>query len=262
MERIESLKNPKIKQAVKLRTSARFRRETGLFFSEGLRLVSDAVQSGVYPHTVFFTDAFISEHPEVADELLNSEAIGYRVSPAVMEKLCDTVSPQGIAALFKMPEAAFPNNPKGLYIGLENTQDPANLGAIARSAEAFGAAGIVTAANGCDPFAPKTLRAGMGALLRLPVIKAEDFSAAIERFKSCGATVYASVVDKKAMPIFKAKSAECTLLLIGNEASGLSGNAQKMADFKVTIPMLGRAESLNAAAAAAVLIYELQKGAK
>ena len=262
MERIDSLQNPKIKQAVKLRNSARYRREIGLFFSEGLRLVLDAVQWGIFPQTVFLTEQFIWEHPDAVTALECDETRAFTVSEPVMEKLCDTVSPQGVAALFKMPQAEFPRNPKGLYIGLENTQDPSNLGAIARSAEAFGAAGLLVSAKGCDPFAPKALRAGMGALLRLPMIKAEDFIGAIDRFKDCGATVFASVVTKDALPIYRAKPSACSLLLIGNEAGGLSADAIKKSDHKVTIPMIGRAESLNAAAASAVLVYELQKGAE
>lgn len=257
---IISVSNPRIKAAVKLRESAKERREKGMFFLEGLRLCRDAARTNIVADTVFYTQKFSDEHGDALSEITQNVKNVFSVSDEVMQKLSDTVNPQGVTSICAIPQ--FNDTlTEGLYIALEKTADPTNLGAIARSAEAFGVKGIYISADSCDPYSPKSLRAGMGALLRLPIIRCNNFFEDIREQTKNGATLYASVVDGNAADVRSVTPSGKSILLIGNEANGLSNEIAEISN-KITIKMSGRAESLNAAAAAAILIFELTRGAE
>lgn len=255
---IGSVSNPKVKSAVKLRDNAKERRQTGTFFLEGLRLCRDAARCGIFAETVFFTPEFKEKFGDAFLEITEKAKNSYSVSDEVMRKLSDTVNPQGVVSICAIPKFDKLDN-SGLYLVLEKTADPANLGAIARSAEAFGVKGIYISSESCDPYSPKSLRAGMGALLRLPIIVCSDILETCKELKNNGATLYASVVSGDAIDVKTVTPEKYSLLLIGNEANGLSKEIIDISE-KVTIKMQGRAESLNASAAAAVLIWEFSRG--
>ena len=255
---IGSVSNPKVKSAVKLRDNAKERKQTGTFFLEGLRLCRDAARCGIFAETVFFTPEFKEKFGDAFLEITEKAKNSYSVSDEVMRKLSDTVNPQGVVSICAIPKFDKLDN-NGLYLVLEKTADPANLGAIARSAEAFGVKGIYISSESCDPYSPKSLRAGMGALLRLPIIVCSDILETCKELKNSGATLYASVVSGDAIDVKTVTPEKYSLLLIGNEANGLSKEIIDISE-KVTIKMQGRAESLNASAAAAVLIWEFSRG--
>ena len=255
---IASVSNPKVKSAVKLRDNAKERKQTGTFFLEGLRLCRDAARCGIYAETVFFTPEFKEKFCDAFLEITEKAKNSYSVSDEVMHKLSDTVNPQGVVSICAIPKFDKLDN-SGLYLVLEKTADPSNLGAIARSAEAFGVKGIYISSESCDPYSPKSLRAGMGALLRLPIIVCSDILETCKELKNSGATLYASVVSGDAIDVKTVTPEKYSLLLIGNEANGLSKEIIDISQ-KVTIKMQGRAESLNASAAAAVLIWEFLRG--
>jgi len=235
------MQNAQIKFAVKLRDSARARREQGLFFLEGYRLCMDALEHGFVPELLFCTD----KH-DLSGAL--------RISESVAQKLGDTVTPQGVFGVFKVVRTAggFASAPIcGKLIALENLQDPANLGAIARTAEALGIDDLVVS-GGCDVYHPKALRASMGALLRLPVTGVDNLPAWLQ---TCALPSFAAVPcngEGLTLP-------EHCVVVIGNEGNGLSESAIAACAHKITIPMRGRAESLNAAAAAAIFMWEMCK---
>jgi len=235
--RITSKENPQVKLAVKLRDSARARREHGLFFLEGYRLCMDALENGFVPEMLFCTDKY--DLPSAV-----------RISESVADKLRDTVNPQGVFGLFRVGAGA--NPPVNRVIALENLQDPANLGAIARTAEALGIDNLIVS-GGCDMYHPKALRASMGALLRLPVTQVDDLPSWLK--KQCELPCYAAVPTGGEWM----KLPERGVIVIGNEGNGLSDEAIAVCNAWVTIPMRGRAESLNAAAAATILMWEMCK---
>ncbi|MCL2532201.1 MAG: RNA methyltransferase [Oscillospiraceae bacterium] len=239
---ITSTQNPQIKFAVKLRDSAKARREHGQFFLEGYRLCMDALENGYTPELLFCTDKF--DLPGAV-----------RISESVAQKLGDTVTPQGIFGLFKANSPAPAQQLSGKIIALENLQDPANLGAIARTAEALGIDCLVVS-GGCDVYHPKALRASMGALLRLPVTQIEDSPSWLEQ---CELPCYAAVPVGAAITPPECDFTAGAVIVIGNEGNGLSNEVIAACDARLTIPMRGRAESLNAAAAAAILMWELCK---
>ena len=176
----------------------------------------------------------------------------------VAEKLSDTVSSQGVFAILQMlPETALAIQKGGKYVVLDTVQNPQNLGAIARTAEAFGVNGLIVG-GGCDRYNPKALRASMGSLLRLPVFETEDLAATV---RAIGKTVptFATVPDCTAESICVQDFSGGAAAIIGNEGNGVREAVLSAAQKRVTIPMRGNAESLNAAAAATVTVWEMMK---
>ena len=255
---ITSKENKLIKSVKKLLTSAKERKQSGLFVLEGLRLSADAAINGYNIETLI-----IAENVEESDRLNvlveKAETI-VKVPDSLFAYMSDTVSPQGVMCVVKMPKRVSVENIKnGKYIVLENTADPANFGAIARTAEAFGISGLIVLNKSCDPFSPKSLRASMGALLRLPIITADDITETLQTLKSKGFTLFASVVSNADCDVTVADFNGNCAVLIGNEANGLTDTAINLCDSKITITMKGRAESLNAAAAASVIMWEMTR---
>ncbi|MBQ6021910.1 MAG: RNA methyltransferase [Clostridia bacterium] len=255
IETIVSRANPKIRDAAAL-LGARARKETGLFLVEGARLCADAAQFGAQVQTVFITPDAAKTYPRQFETVSSAAKAVYYITDAVAEKLSDTASSQNFFCVLRRSRADVKPDPSRFYVLTDRVQNPDNLGALARSAEAFGAAGMVVC-GGCDPYAPKALRASMGALLRFPVERAESAADALEAFRTLGMPVYAAVLHKDAKDVRRISSRGGGVLVIGNEGSGAGEDVIAKCTDLVIIPMAGRAESLNAAAAGAVLLWEL-----
>lgn len=254
---ITSRENPLIKLVAALQVSSEKRKRNGLFVLEGLRICKDACDNGIRFDKLIVSDAAAEKYAADTEKfsLISDEC--YKISDSLFKKISDTKTPQGIIAVAKMPVTGSCGIDKnGKYIALENVADPSNLGAISRTAEALGVNGIILSSDGCDPYSPKALRASMGTLLRVPVFVTESFA---ETLKSTGLKRYACVVDKTAESIKEQSFENGSVVMIGNEANGLTDSAKQSADVLVTIPMTGRAESLNAAAAAAIAMWEMMK---
>lgn len=266
METITSVKNERVKAAAKLLSSAKARREQGLFVLEGLRLCMDVVRSGLRCAELFVSEEFCTKHGEEYEALAACSDEVFFVNDAVLEKLSDTRTPQGVCCVVRMaaPASLLSGEvPAAKLLLLENVQDPANLGAIARTAEALGISGLLVS-GGCDVYAPKALRASMGALLRLPV-EVVDASgegsdpvlSLLEKAEALGYKTYASTPAADAVPVTEADFSGPVLCVVGNEANGVTPETMAACAERVTIPMAGRAESLNAAAAGAILMWEM-----
>jgi TrmH family RNA methyltransferase len=249
---VTSRENPHIKAAARLRDSAADRRALGKFFLEGFRLCADACGSGHAPEALFLTARARAKYP--TGPLEQAAARVFEITEAVAQKLADTQRPQGVFAVCgaEGPSAGF-WRAGGRYIALEGLQDPGNLGAAARTAEALGLQGLLCGA-GCDPHHPKALRASMGALLRLPALRADDLPGAL---RASGLPCYAAVTDRGAPSVLTRDFAQGGILAVGSEGHGLTPETLAACAYQVTIPMPGRAESLNAAAAAAILMWEM-----
>ncbi len=254
---ITSRENPLIKLVAALQVSSEKRKRNGLFVLEGLRICKDACDNGIKFDKLIVSDAAAEKYAADTEKfsLISDEC--YKIPDSLFKKISDTKTPQGIIAVAKMPVTGSCGIDKnGKYIALENVSDPSNLGAISRTAEALGVNSIILSSDGCDPYSPKALRASMGTLLRVPVFVTESFA---ETLKSTGLKRYACVVDKTAESIKEQSFENGSVVMIGNEANGLTDSAKQSADVLVTIPMTGRAESLNAAAAAAIAMWEMMK---
>ena len=251
--------NKLIKKIKKLVSSASYRREENAFVLEGLRLVLDAAKNGYAIETLVVSESFLEANADLKEVQSSKQRI---VLPdSLFKTLCDTVNPQGILCVVKIPDTCFSVEKIGIgkYLILENTQDPANLGAIARTAEALGVDGLIVSSKGCDPFSPKAQRAAMGALVRFPIYLSYDIIEDTRKLKDKGFSIYASVVSDADCEITKVSYDAPSVVVIGNEANGVTEEMVNIANKRITIPMSGRAESLNAAAAAAIIIWEMVK---
>lgn len=252
---ITSKDNATVKQVKKLLSAAKYRKREGAFVMEGLRLCRDAAQNGVTIAATLVTEKFMEDFPRDFEVIKTASRGWYAVSESIMNILSDTPSPQGVLCVCEIPPFDSLPTKAGKYVLLEQVADPSNLGAIARTAEAMGIDGLCIS-GGCDPYHPKALRASMGALLRLPV-----YSGEMEELLSCMSALqvptYAAVVKNADFPVGKVDFSGPCGVVIGNEAGGITEKTAKACTCAITIPMAGRAESLNAAAAACVLIWEM-----
>ncbi len=253
---ITSRDNDIIKDAVKLLGSSRYRRKTSRFVCEGLRLCGDAVISGVRPSVLLYTDEASKKYDDRFDRILTDSQRSFEISIELYKKISDTVEPQGVMCIFDIPDIKFDVKPGGKYAALENIQDPSNMGTILRTAEALGIDGVILSGGCCDIYSPKTLRGSMGAVFRLPVFICDDLPGYVSELNSRGISTYAST-PHDAGSIRDVDFSCGGVMLIGNEGNGLSDEAINACSHRVKIPMRGRAESLNAAAAAAILLYSL-----
>lgn len=247
MEQITSRQNPLAVQIRKLNHDRKLRRELGLFPGEGPKLLAEAVKAGVPLEAVITA-------PEV--EVPCPERVRRVEMPReLLGSLCDTRTPQGVLFLAQLPDTAPPRPlPGGRYLVLDGVQDPGNVGTIWRTADALGADGLILV-NGCaDPFSPKTVRSTMGACFRLPVYQMEagDLPELLER---SGLPLYATALREDTVDIKTAQLDRCAVI-IGSEGRGVSPELLQASARTIRIPMRERCESLNAAVAAAIVLWE------
>ena len=261
-EIIESRRNENIKFAAYVSKSSPFRKKEGLCFLEGARLCADAALSGKKIKALFLTPKAEIKYEKYIGRIAKSADKIYTIDPNISEYLADTKNPQGV---FCICEISKPKNKiieiehTGNYLALENIQNPDNLGAALRTAEAFGISGVILGGNCCDAYSPKALRSGMGAIFRLPVYIEKDMTAAVRQLNALGFTTFAAVPDRAAMPVTEASFENPSAIVIGNEGNGLTAETVQECKKCVTIPMPGRAESLNASAAASILMWEMMR---
>ncbi len=253
MERITSASNPAIKRLKALR-DAKTRQESGLFLVEGEVMIREALACGLTP-----TEALAEKESALTEALAHAGAVVRLVVRAAIEAACDTKTPQGVCASFSMPRLTrIPANARRL-VALDGVQDPGNLGTIWRTADAAGFDALLLGAGCADPWSPKVQRAGMGSGFRVAAVSGE-MPLLLSRAQADGFRIVVSALD--GAPLYartRPKPGEKLVLVIGNEAHGVSPEVQQMADVRLKIPMRGGAESLNAAVAAGILMYELTK---
>ncbi len=254
MEKITSKNNDIVKDTKKLITSSKARVQNRAFVLEGARLCFDVLNSVYTVKTLFITEKFFEKYPLEISAMLERCDDSYLISEEVSKKLSDTENPQGIFAVCSMKdENAFSKSEK--IIALDNVQDPSNVGAIIRTAEALGIESII-AYNCCDIYNPKVLRASMGSVLRENVYICSSLEETLKSLKG-EYMIYSSVPDSSAKRITDIDFSKPSICVIGNEANGVEENIKALSDKLITIPMLGNAESLNASAAASIIMWEM-----
>ena len=246
MEHITSLKNPKV-AAWKALKDRKGRRESGCFLVEGRKMVEEALSSAFDVETVL-----VQEGMELPDGLTMPV---YELPAHVLAAVCDTKTPQGIAAVVRMKE----QSALGKHIVvLDGVQDPGNVGTIIRTADAAGLDGVLLSNQCADVFSPKVLRATMGSIFRMNLRTTDDLPGELTKLREKGYSILSSQLD--GTPFYeREKVAEQFALIIGNEGNGVSEQVQQTATHRVRLPMRGGAESLNAAIAAAIMMYELMR---
>ena len=261
MEKITSKANDRVKFAVKIRENSSLRKQEKLFFTEGARLCFDAASSGVEIAEMYVTEKALNKYADYLRLVEESAERCFVVSEEVAEKLSDTKNNQGVFCLCKMLDKNT-NIGKikynGKYIALEDVSNPANFGAVVRTAEAVGLDGVIIS-GGCDIYNPKSQRAAMGSLFRLSIVETENLPKTLNELSKNGMAVYAGVPGSNAEKITEVDMNGGVVAVIGNEGNGITEETCAAATKLVTIPMKGRAESLNAAAAASIIIWEMMR---
>ena len=230
----------------------KYRKKHKLFVIEGERIVTDAVSSGAPIDQVFLSESFSSSNSVFIDKLAQHNTAARIIPDNQMKSISGTVTPSGVLALCRIPEQPIIEITKGQNIlYLDTIQDPGNLGTLLRSASWFGIEHIVLSENCIDPYNPKVVRGGMGAHFNLNIFTDTPLRLLGKHTKIGGFQEGKSIydIDKKVI--------EPWVLVVGNEANGISEENANLIDLKITIPKIGKGESLNAAVAGSVLLVSL-----
>ncbi len=256
---IDSLSNPLVKR-LRLLREKRHRRAEGLFLAEGLRIATEAREAGVLPRWLFLTTAS-EAHPLAATLVSATLAAGGEVvttSEAVLAKLSGKDNPQTVVGIYDEPRttlAEIDRNAAPMWLVAERLRDPGNLGTILRTGDAVGAGGLILIDECTDPYGVEAVRASMGAIFTQALVQATwgDFMIWL---RGGPGQLVATHLDA-AQDYQAVRYAAPTFILVGNESQGLPAEYAAAADVRVKMPMLGKADSLNAAVAAAVMAYEV-----
>ena len=279
MEIISSKDNKKIRYIRSLLEKGNIRKKSKAFVAEGIKLVDEALEYGKVLEVVCSESLYgeiisgdlsgnrlLAENDKNITSYVKKGSSLLVVSDTVFKSMSETKTPQGILAVAEMPdyrlldkgflEQAYTKNGKIKLLVLEDTADPGNLGTIMRTAEAAGVTGVIMGKGTVDIFNPKVVRSTMGSIFRLPFAYEEDLKETIKELKKQGISFYATHLkgEKSYKDI---KYSDRSAILVGNEARGLSYDVADLADTYVLIPMQGKVESLNAAVAAALMMYEV-----
>jgi TrmH family RNA methyltransferase len=241
---ITSTQNDRVKLVRALQEKARTRRKEGKIVLEGARLVRDALARGMQPDFVFYTD----------EALKPLEVFALAVTPDVMRYMSDTEQPQGIIGVFPLPKRDLPTKPARVLV-LDGLRDPGNMGTILRTAAGAGVEAVLLSPDCVDLYNPKVLRGGMGAHFRLPIVTL-DWTQIGDYCRALNIYLADSTGDGRYDQV---DWSQPHALIIGSEAHGASSDAIKLAAQRVYIPMTNDTESINAAVAAGVMLFEAQR---
>jgi len=254
MKEITSVHNPQV-QMLKGLQKAKGRREANLFLADSVKMVREALALSLC--RMLIVDG--RRQAEYAQMIAEAEANGCEVllvTPAIMQAISEAKTPQGILCTVEIPTE--PDALSGsLLVALDGVQDPGNVGTILRTADAAGFDGALLSSACADLYSAKTLRATMGSVFRVPAVRTDDLPAALEELKAQG---YAIVATELGGADFYANCPhEKAVLVIGSEGNGVSQDVRNAATHHLALPMRGGAESLNAAVAAGIMIYEMAR---
>ena len=255
---ISSTNNPQIKNLALLQKKAKARKEQGLFVVEGIKMLKEAMDAGLL-NKIYMSESFYHDKPEASGTFKEYE---YEiVTDSVLKQVSDTMTPQGIMGTVKMPTYDINwmiDKDDAFILLLEDIRDPGNLGTIIRTAEGAGVTGIILNASCADILQPKVVRSTMGSIYRVPFYEEADFIGALSWLRLEGFKLFAAHLSGISYDTEGSFLGRCGIL-IGNEAAGLSWEAASLANNLIKIPMEGKVESLNAAVASAILMYEVAR---
>lgn len=261
MQKITSKDNPNIKLYVKLAGGKKYRKENGMFTLEGVRLVEDAVKENAELHSVFVTESYVKKLAQQGEALNFPDSVRvFEIADEIGNKMSSTDSAQGIFAICRcLEKPSFSDTVRsgGKYLLLHSIQDPGNMGTIIRTADAVGVDAVFLA-DCCDLYNPKVVRSTMGSLFRLNVSEI-DFDKDFPLFEEMGVPSFAAVIDSDAVSLTECDFSKGGVILIGNEGNGLPREVSNMCTERLTIKMQGNVNSLNAAMAAGIIMWELVK---
>lgn len=253
---ITSDKNPKIQRVRALIERGKERKKQAAFVVEGVRLMEEAFQSGWATDLILISENLSPRGKALIQQYENTNTSLEEIPFALMQKLADTETPQGIMAIVNQPAASFPETLDFVLI-CDGIRDPGNLGTLLRTADAANVQAVFLTTGTTDPYAPKVVRSGMGAHFHLPIFKteSEEIKTILSQQRS-PLTIYAASADAR-QTLWETDLSRPSAILVGNEAFGPTQTGKTLADQGISIPMPGKSESLNAAIAASILIFEV-----
>lgn len=250
MQIISSVSNNRYKY-IKSLSQKKNRKKYGEYTAEGIKSVCDAISSKKIVSLIAVSDTFYNE--ETFNYPDNIELLIFETS--IFNKLCDTLTPQGIMAVVKMEDTSLKIELDKPYVYCDNVTDPGNMGTIIRTADAAGFGGVILS-NGCvDIYSPKTVRASMGSFFNMNIITEKDCNY-LKELKDTGFNLFGGFLGSDTISYTDANFKKPTIIIVGNEANGIRDEVMELCQ-GVKIPILGSAESLNVSIAAGILMYEL-----
>ncbi len=251
MQTITSMQNPKVTFWRGLKTRAA-RQDAGLYIVEGAKMVGEALQANLVQALLIDMDRL----PEYQGLIDAASQDVYAVSAHILSAVCDTKTPQGVAAIIKLPGVPVICDLGPLIVVLDGVQDPGNVGTILRTADAAGFSGALLSAECADLYSPKCLRATMGSIFRLKALVAPSLTDTLAELKETGYSLLSGELG--GTPFYERTNVFSRLcLVIGSEGNGVSRDVSALCTHRLTLPMRGGAESLNAAVAAGIMMYDL-----
>jgi TrmH family RNA methyltransferase len=251
MEKITSRDNKLIKLIKKLSEDKKNRDSTNLFVVETIKVVDDLIKQGIKCQNILFSNE------KLRQKILGySDVLSYETTQNIIESISSLKSPDGIIAIFVKPKLNFSIEANKKYIILNNIQNPGNVGTIIRTASAFDVAGVILCNSSSDIYNPVLIRSSMGAVFSTPIMVVTSLSDIIKKLKAEKFTIYASALDKTAMPINEVVFERSSAVVLGSEGKGLCVDDIKLCDKTVYIPIT-KVDSLNVSSAATILIYKL-----
>ncbi len=251
--------NRRVKAARRL-VKRREREKTGLFLIEGPHVVAAALDRGVRVCEVFCVPEFPSRQPELARRLGAGDCAVWVVQESLLRHVAATERPQGVVAVAEKPPRDGPPKVEGdfLVLALDGVTDPGNVGTCMRSADGFGARAVVLGAGCCDPYNAKAVRASAGSLFSVPAVETDDLAGGLRQLREEGAQVV--VADPRAgRAAWEVDLSVPTVVVVGGEARGVSEAVKGECDVAVAVPLRAGVESLNAAVAASVVLFEARR---
>lgn len=260
MQEINSNQNPLIKE-IKSLNRKKHRWENRLFIIEGIKIIEEAIINEIKIRYIIISDSFLKSMD--GDFFYQKSKSIYdlvKVNDNLFKHISDTENPQGIMAIceFNLRDLSeIDSNRKLSLLFLDGIQDPGNMGTIIRTADAFNMDGLILGEGSVDPYNSKVVRSTMGSIFRVPLYICNNSLKTILEFKNNGFNIFVTSLDGDS--IYNIDFDKKLLCVIGNEASGVAQEIQKIADSKIKIPMPGDAESLNAGVAASIIMYEVMR---
>ncbi len=261
---ITSRDNAYVKQYVKLMVSKKARQESKMFVVEGARINEDAINEKLQIECVFITNMAKLKYPDVVDKIyrnITSEKI-YEITDEIAAKMSDTKNPQGIFAIIKKLDKVLTADKiisNGRYIILNNLQDPGNIGTIIRTADAVGIDAVIMTEDCCELYNSKLVRSTMGSMFRVNCYDECNINDVLDLLSTKKITTFAAVIDADAVSLTECDFSRGGAVIIGNEGNGLPEIIKNRCDTKLTIKMHGNIDSLNAAMATGIIMWEMQK---
>lgn len=254
-ERITSRHNPRVKDVRRLQEESRYRRKTRRFVVEGVRLAEEALRAGLTPEAVYLCPTILNPRGQALVAQWRAQGVPcFEITPEVLAAMSATETPQGILLVLPWPDLPWPEQGT-MFLLLDGLQDPGNLGTILRTAWAAGVDGIWVLPGTVDVWSPKVVRAGMGAHMHLPIrpLTWDELPQAVAEFTLLAADAHAG------SPYTQAPWEQPFVLAVGSEAHGLREPVRELADMFVHIPLASGVESLNAAVATGILLFEARR---